>query len=88
LEKSACTTSGVPLNGTWVTLMSAAAISFSVLRCVPLPSPAWPKLIAPGFALAWLMRSISDLCGEASGTTSTLGAIDSGTMSTKSLAVS
>ena len=45
--------------------MLAAAISFSVLRCVPLPTPAWPKLIAPGFARARATKSASDLCGEA-----------------------
>ena len=63
-------------------------MSFSVLRCVPLPTPAWPKLIAPGFALASPTRSASDLCGEPAFTTSTFGASESGTISTKSLVVS
>src|SRR6266850_3932401 len=48
----------VPLNGTWVTFIFAASTNFSVLRCVPLPTPAWPQLIAPGLAFAAFTTSI------------------------------
>ncbi len=81
-------TSGEPLNGTCVTLIAAADISFSVERCVPLPTPAWPKLIAPGFAFAAAISSPIVLIGEAAGTTSTFGWIDNGAISTKSFVVS
>ena len=81
-------TSGVPLNGTWVTLMSAAATNFSVLRCVPLPIPAWPQLIAPGFDFASFTRSMRVLYAEPAFTTSTFGWLASGTTSVKSLSVS
>ena len=81
-------TSGVPLNGTSVTLMCAAAIHFSVLKCVPLPMPAWPMLIAPGFALMAESRSAIVLYGESTLTTRTFGCSVNGTMSVKSFSVS
>ncbi len=49
--------SGVPLYGMCVTSMPVAILSFSRLKCVPLPMPAEAKLSLPGFAFAASTKS-------------------------------
>ena len=63
-------------------------MNFSVERCVPLPTPACPKLSAPGFAFATATRSATLFTADPTGTTSTLGCTARGAMSMKSRVVS
>jgi hypothetical protein len=46
-----------PLKGTWIVLMPVVCLRASPERCEPVPLPDEPKVILPGFALAWAMRS-------------------------------
>ena len=80
--------SGVPLYGTCVTSMPVASLSFSTLRCVPLPMPAEAKLSSPGFAFASATKSASVLQPDCGPTISTFGWPASGAMLVKSFSVS
>ena len=78
----------MPLYGTWVTLAPVTSISFSRLRCVPLPSPAEEKLSSPGFAFAAATKSASVFQPDCVPTISTFGWPASGERLVKSFSVS
>ena len=80
--------SGVPLYGTCCTSMPVAILSFSRLKCVPLPMPAEAKLSLPGFAFAALTKSPSVFQPESGLVISTFGPPPSSARLTKSFIVS
>src|SRR5476651_1850724 len=63
--------SGMPLNGTWPTLIPLRLLNNSAAKCVLLPTP--PDEYSSGFAFAIATRSLTDLTPSAELTTRTFG---------------
>ena len=80
--------SALPLYGTCSSLTPASMLKSSPPRCEPLPRPAEPKVIWPGFAFASAIRSLTDLTGSDGCTISAPGAMVSRVIGAKSLIVS
>ena len=80
--------SGPPLNGTCTACTPALARKRMALRWVAVPTPAEPKFIAPGFALAAATKSATVRKPFARETTSALGTMPSGMTAAKSFAAS
>jgi hypothetical protein len=68
--------------------MPAISLSFSRLKCVPLPIPADAKLSWPGFALAAARKSGTVFMPDSGDTISTFGPPASGARLVKSFSVS
>ena len=68
--------------------MPAASAKFSAARCTWLPTPAEPKLMLPGLALAAAIRSFRVFTGEPSGTTTSIGPLATLVIGTRSFLVS
>ena len=77
-----------PLYATSVNWAPESIANFTLLRCVPLPTPANAKLRLLGLAFAAFRKSCSDLNGAPLGTISTLAWIATSPISVKSLRVS
>ena len=80
--------SGVPLYGTCCTSMPVAILSFSRLKCVPLPTPAEAKFSLPGLAFAAATKSGSAFQPDSGLAISTFGPPPSSARFTKSRIVS